>query len=149
MTTTRLLQRQKKLGERELSRIKQDKYKPALGEPSPFGTIPEGQTEHPWVAWRRSHFSTPVGEEGDLLRLALCNVIEFEPVRYFTPAESERINKDMEALTFPSLEWVLQAYYCLGCSTFLHAHSLGEHRIAYSKKENSISNTGKEPNDVE
>lgn len=116
----------------EKLRFEGEHYKPQKGEPSPFGDKPDGVDYHPWVAWRRDHYSTPVGVKGDEHRRALVDVLTNEPWR---PLNSlSLVNCERERNGHLTLGWVICMYYNFGNKSWEEIHQVGVSRINYCRE---------------
>jgi hypothetical protein len=121
------------LDDRERLRIDNNHYNPTKGEPSPFGEAPL-DCEHPWTAWRRNHFSTPVGLKGDELRKQLCAVLEAEPYRPLTIVSLIN-DHGLECDGHLTLGWVISMYYNFGRKSWEEIHQVGLERIKYYRRK--------------
>lgn len=119
----------------EKLRFEGERYKPQKAEPSPFGDKPEGVDDHPWVAWRRNHYSTPVGAKGDEHRRALIDVLESEPFRVLNSLSS--VDCEIERHGHLTLGWVICMYYNFGGKTWEEIHQVGISRINYYRRKDS------------
>lgn len=120
------------LASEEKLRFEGNHYKPQKAEPSPFGDKAIGVDDHPWVAWRRGHYSTPVGAKGDEHRRALIDVLESEPLR---PINSiSLVNCERERHGHLTLGWVICMYYNFGGKSWEEIHQVGVNRINYYRE---------------
>lgn len=121
------------LAAEEKLRFEGEHYKPQKAEPSPFGDKPEGVDDHPWVAWRRNHYSTPVGMKADEYRRALIDVLETEPFR--TLNSLSLVNCERERHGHLTLGWVICMYYNFGGKSWEEIHQVGIERIKYDRRK--------------
>jgi hypothetical protein len=120
------------LASEEKLRFEGNHYIPRKAEPSPFGEKAVGVDDHPWVAWRRSHYSTPVGVKGDEHRRALVDVLENEPLRQINSIG--QVNCERERHGHLTLGWVICMYYNFGGKSWEEIHQVGVNRINYYRE---------------
>jgi hypothetical protein len=122
------------LDEGEFTRMLDKHYRPTKGEPSPFGSAPIG-CEHPWTAWRRNHFSTPLGMKGDELRKKLVAVLENEPFRTLADINTLLECEMEDGHGHLTLGWVICMYYNLGSKSWEEIHQVGVNRINFYRRK--------------